>query len=247
MPQKKKKGALSPEDAAISMVLMNRNRDKNFVQRAYNNDTAPRLQTNKIPGYQNVPANMYSTELMSYDINPDGTGRVYPEIVQKPGDKGLTYLGGDKAWDYADSTGQYITTPNAKTADMLSEYGYKKATGVPTYKQGGQTMRVKILSTPKNTPLPANRINPFSTPDEYKYGGAITGPTAKFGNRRIDTYSDFLRQPLTGASIQSPYKSTGKTLPKEEKTNHKVGQMYDVSEEYAEKLRNLGYEFNVIE
>jgi hypothetical protein len=133
----KKVAALSPEDAAIAKVLMERNRGKNFVDRAYNNVTAPRLQTNTIPGYQNVDPRMYSTELMSYDINPDGTGRVYPEIVQRPGDNTLTYLGGDKAWDYADSTGQYITTPTGKIADMLSDKGYKKATGIPTYKEGG--------------------------------------------------------------------------------------------------------------
>lgn len=137
----KKVAALSPEDAAIATVLMERNRGKNFVDRAFNNETAPRLQTNTIPGYETISPQMYSTELMAYDVNPDGTARVYPEIVQKPGEKNLTYLGGDRAWNYADSTGEYIATPNAKIADMLSDKGYKKAAGIPTYAGGGMIKR----------------------------------------------------------------------------------------------------------
>lgn len=322
MPQKKKLNSIPPEDASISNYLMQKNRDKNFVQRAYNNNTAPRLQTNKIPGYGNKPSNMYSTELMSYD---PGSQRVYPEIVQRPGQKGLEYLGGDRAWDYADSTGEYIQMPpSEKIMKMFSDYGYKHAAGIPMYKiggtyhggpigkhqwelpsspntpgyedygsmyyipggyglyekprdyskeyagygnpanllsnqqdpvptyagprapvrgvkknnpdnfyagegstddysidkirqqykKGGQTMRVKITGVPKESTIPTNKVNPFSVPDEFKYGGALpsTGP---FGNnRRIDTYSDFLRQPMKGTTYQeSPYSHTGRELP----------------------------------
>lgn len=72
-------------------------------------------------------------------------------------------------------------------------------------------MKVKILNTPKESTLPTNRVNPFSVPDEFKYGGPLPD---KFGNRRIDTYSDFLRQPMKGTTYQeSPYSHTGKELP----------------------------------
>ena len=142
---------IAPEDAAIARVLMERNRGKNFVDRAFNNETAPRIQTNKLPGNDNegkpfssYDPKQYSTELMGYDSNtiknannyPDGSARVYPDIVQRPGEKGLTYLGGDKSYDYADSTGEYITTPTTHIADMLSDKGYKLATGIK-YKTGG--------------------------------------------------------------------------------------------------------------
>lgn len=130
--------SISLEDAAISKVLMERNRGKNFVDRAFSNDTAPRLQTNGIPGYQNMPDNQYSTELMAYDTNNDGTGRVYPEIVQRPGQQNLEYLGGDKAYNYANNTGEYIQTPSWKTADMFSSYGYKHASGTPIQQFGGR-------------------------------------------------------------------------------------------------------------
>ncbi len=75
-------------------------------------------------------------------------------------------------------------------------------------------MRVKITGLPKKSTIPDNRINPFSVPDQFKYGGALpaTGPIGN--NRRIDTYSDFLRQPMKGTTYQqSPYSHTGKQLP----------------------------------
>ncbi len=134
--------ALAPEDAAISKVLMERNRGKNFVDRAYDYQHQPSIQ---------IPGQLYrSTHLMSYDTNSDGTGRVYPEVVQRNGN--LQHLTGDNAWNYADSTGEYITTPSWKTADMLSNYGYKKATGIPTNQYGGtindNNMKKKGYSIP---------------------------------------------------------------------------------------------------
>ncbi len=72
-------------------------------------------------------------------------------------------------------------------------------------------MKIIIKSVPKNIAnLPQNRVNPFSVPEQFKYGGAIE--PEKFGNRRIDVYSDFLRQPTKDGGIQSPYASTGKQL-----------------------------------
>lgn len=199
MPQKKKLKTISPEDAAISNYLMQKNKDKNFVQRAYD----PNRQSIQVPGESGR-----STHLMAYD---PGSQRVYPEIVQQNGQ--LQYMPGDTAWNYADSTGEYISMPpSEKTMKMLSDYGYKHASGMPIYKKGGPTMKVKITGIPKKSAIPENRVNPFSVPDEFKYGGNLPGQ--KFGNRRIDTYSDFLRQPMKGITYQqSPYSATGKQLP----------------------------------
>ncbi len=76
-------------------------------------------------------------------------------------------------------------------------------------------MRVKITGIPKESTLPTNRVNPFSVPDEFKYGGNLPNQGGNpDSNRRIDTYSDFLRQPMKGTTYQqSPYAATGKQLP----------------------------------
>ena len=71
-----KGGAISPEDAAISKVLMERNRDKNFVDRAYEispidefgrpkKSIGPTIKTNTLPG-TDMEGRPYSTYPGSY-------------------------------------------------------------------------------------------------------------------------------------------------------------------------------------
>lgn len=77
-------------------------------------------------------------------------------------------------------------------------------------------MKVIIKGIPGKSAIPQNRINPFSVPDEFKYGGAKQGMGTQNNTpiRSIDVYSDYLRQPDgQNGYQQSPYKSTGKQLP----------------------------------
>jgi len=156
-------GALSPEDAAISKVLMERNRGKNFVDRAFSagniqkghidNGTKeddkyelPSLPNSSVAAYPSIrdPQNMggYQSHRMSYSTGEKyapgkyaGPYRVYPDIVQDKSGR-LKNLG-RKAEGYAEETGEYIEAPTQHAADALSNYGYKKATGIPTYANGG--------------------------------------------------------------------------------------------------------------
>lgn len=121
-----------PTYDAISSVLMNRNRGKNFVDRAYNYENSPILiDPEQFGGYR--------SHFMGYDVNGrTGASRVYPQVVQEGNPNGLRLLGEDEAWDYADNTGEYLEVPSARFADYLSNKGYKKATGMPTYESGGK-------------------------------------------------------------------------------------------------------------
>ena len=133
---------IDPGDAALIKVLMERNRGKNFVDRAFDYPYTPTLQTNTLPGFEQEPESERSSHLMAYDTLPTGEGRVYPTIVEIP-NQGLKYLGnGDDAWDYADRTGEYITTPTWHLADVMSDKGYKLAAGIPTYADGGNVWEI---------------------------------------------------------------------------------------------------------
>ena len=176
-----KGGAISPEDAAISKVLMERNRGKNFVDRAF---SAGNIQQGSYGegegpyGYHVLPQMQssvaaypvlkrpdgYQSHRMSWeygekqfddqyekpgikDLKPWGANQfqylVYPEVVQDKTGNLISFenkQGKDpegKGLKYAENTGQYISAPTAKIANMLSNKGYKKATGIPTYKNGG--------------------------------------------------------------------------------------------------------------
>lgn len=65
-----------------------------------------------------------STHLMSYD---PGSKRVYPEVVNE--NKKLVYKEGDKAYNYADKTKEYIEFPTAEKAKWFSS-NYKMGTNV---------------------------------------------------------------------------------------------------------------------
>ena len=179
-------GAVSPEDAAISNVLMNRNRGKNFVDRAYHagniqqgdsrrdlpNSTSPLAAYPRLDDPDNFGG--YQSHRMSYSTGeeyaPDkytGPYRVFPDIVQ---DKtGRLQNLGRGAEDYANRTGQYIEAPTQHIADMLSEYGYKKATGIPIHQQGGKvsTTGYKKDSVDRHEPflqIPSSNITMRGVP-----------------------------------------------------------------------------------
>ena len=102
----------------------NANMDKNFVQRMYNAN-APEMF---LPGSKKP-----STHFME-----SGDSRVYPTVVQRPGNKFLEWLNQnnpDGAMNYALDSGQYIQFPHDEQAQWYGQNGYKSGTGVVTGKK----------------------------------------------------------------------------------------------------------------
>jgi len=102
----------------------NANMGKNFVQRMYNAN-APEMF---LPGSKKP-----STHFME-----SGDGRVYPTVVQRPGNKFLEWLNQnnpDGAMNYALDSGQYIQFPHDEQAQWYGQNGYKSGTGVVTGKK----------------------------------------------------------------------------------------------------------------
>lgn len=106
---------------------LNANQNLNFVKRLRELNT-PSIQVPGLPGR--------STHLMSYD---PGTNRVFPEVVQQNGQ--LVRLQGDNAWDYADSTKEYIPFNTTEKAEWFANNGYKQGTGVLKRENGGELKR----------------------------------------------------------------------------------------------------------
>jgi len=103
--------------------ILSANKDLNFVQRLYEENT-PSIQ---LPG-EKFP----STHMMESADNI-----VYPTIIQKP-DGTLEYLG-DKAYDYAIQSGEYIKLDNERQATRFAK-SYKKGTDVlKEFAAGGAT------------------------------------------------------------------------------------------------------------
>jgi len=101
-----------------------------FVQRFYDQSKG----SMQIPGQPGR-----STHFMAYD---PGSRRVYPEVVNVNGK--LQYMPSDAGYNYADSTGQYITFPTAEQARWYASSkdntsGYKMGTDVlKGFESGGQ-------------------------------------------------------------------------------------------------------------
>jgi len=104
--------------------VMNANSSKNFIQRYLNPNQYPVI---------NNPDGSYSTHLMAYDKN-----RVYPTIVQDKSGKLINYGNNDNAWNYADTTGEYIQFPNEEQASWFAS----SKDNTSGYKMGKQKKQV---------------------------------------------------------------------------------------------------------
>ena len=94
--------------------ILNKNKDKEFVQRILSPDTSPFLDNED---------GSYSTHSMAYG-EADGKFFVYPTVVK--GEEGnLTRLKGREAWEHAMGTGETIEFDNEKDAEWFSK-NYKK-------------------------------------------------------------------------------------------------------------------------
>lgn len=82
--------------------VLNAHRDKDFVKRMLFKDKSPVMYD--LDGRE-------VTHLMSGQTDDKGV-HWYPTVVRKKGEKKLTTLSEDEAYDYAMKTGEYITFEN---------------------------------------------------------------------------------------------------------------------------------------
>jgi len=115
----------NPSYDAMSKVLMNRNKNLRWVQRAFDpNQTS----------VDNGDGTTSTHKMMSSDIE-DGKVLVYPSIIEKDGQ--LVQLTEDEAADYAFKNKTGIVLPNKQFAKYFENKGYKNASGMnKTYKNG---------------------------------------------------------------------------------------------------------------
>lgn len=147
---------VNPTYEALSKVLLNRNRNLNFVDRAINPESYPVIQNKD---------NTVSTHLMSYATDDNANAYVYPEIIYN--NNQLQHLSPDAAQDYAFDNNQYIKTQSPKLAEYFSSVGYKKKL------ENGATMKVKIKKVPKaqNGLTVENDQFSFLSPSFIELGG----------------------------------------------------------------------------
>jgi hypothetical protein len=116
MAKKKGNKANKLEGDIISKVIMNRNRDKDFVQRAYAVGEYPESNMFTAPGSE---FNSRSSHLMAYGTDDRGQTYMFPTILNE--------------------NNEAVKVPN-QYADYISSKGYKNATGMGTYQQGTQNI-----------------------------------------------------------------------------------------------------------
>lgn len=164
-----------PSLQALSDILLWKNRNKNFIDRAVNPGDKPSIQTNKLPGLQdqNIPDYVNSTHLMAHDLDRfSGKGRVYPMLVQKNPNEGLEYLNPVDAYSYADKSGEYVETPSHPLAEYFSKQGYKMASDNLYGTNYKQYMKQKDGGTIKNNKFMKIRPKYFNYEDLPVKGAA---------------------------------------------------------------------------
>jgi hypothetical protein len=129
-------GGVNPlEGDLISKVIMNRNKDKDFVQRAYALGDNPGTPMFNVPDNEQFGQNM--SHKMAWGEDDNGQSWMFPTILN-PNDEA-------------------IQVPN-QYADYISSKGYKNATGMNQYEDGGIYINAEL--TPKEI-------------EEYAKGGFI--------------------------------------------------------------------------
>jgi hypothetical protein len=119
-------GPINPlEGDLISKVIMNRNRDKDFVQRAYAVGDYPNSNMFTSPDPDNFGSTM--SHKMEYGEDDKGQTYMYPSVMNPKNED--------------------IKIPK-QYADYISSVGYKKATGMP-YAMGGRMNQAQQLNQGK--------------------------------------------------------------------------------------------------
>lgn len=171
--------------------VLNANQDKNFVQRYQHPNQFPVIDNNT---GNNTPFNNTNQNYSSHRMANSAT-RSYPTIFQMPNGKVENMGNGDKAWDYADSTKQFIDFKNSADADWFSSNGYKLGTqsNLPKY----VTPNKGTMRTPSFTKL--------------AFGGPIKGapvhdlPPDNRRIRNIDSLATAWHVPTTSIATQGLY------------------------------------------
>lgn len=148
-------GVNTLEGNMIANVLMNRNRDKDFVQRAY-----------AVGDYPNSPMfNLFSPEEFG--------SKMSHRMAWGEDDNGQTYM----FPTIMNSKNEAIKVPN-QYADYISSEGYKNATGIPLYGAGStvwtkQNTPTWIAGTPTPTATQNFRNDRSLNTDLYRIGDVI--------------------------------------------------------------------------
>ena len=111
-----------PKGYADSVMMANK--DLNFVKRYLMPDLYPKLQTNRLMGAEGMiaaPKEEMTTHWMSHDPK---TMRVFPQVAMINGK--LQDLG-ERAYDYANKTGEFIQFKTPEEAEWFAANGYKNA------------------------------------------------------------------------------------------------------------------------
>jgi hypothetical protein len=138
-----------PSMDAISKVLLYRNQDKNFMQRAAGFGNQNSIPTKSIHGQDPNSNNMSSLLMSSNDNFEENFHGVYPEIIQTAPSQ-LSYQPRQNK--------EYIETPTWDIADYFATKGYKRAAndmygmnykqgGSITLNAGGEQHRIYVKST----------------------------------------------------------------------------------------------------
>lgn len=159
------------ENELMSRVITERNKDKNFVQRALNPSAYPYIVNDD---------GSKTTHLMQYSTDNNGNAFVSPTVIQN--ELGLlSKLTPREAVQYGRKTGEEIQIPNAQLADYYSSNGLIK------HADGGQINN--NLSTKYNDYLnnnmkryaeggTLNQFNVGGTHEQNPNGGIPQGPNA---------------------------------------------------------------------
>jgi probable phosphoglycerate mutase len=188
---------------------LNANKNLDFVHRLYD----PSAGSIQVPGEHGR-----STHLMASDKT-----RVYPEVVNINGH--LQHLSGDNAWDYADSTKQYIDFKTPEQADWFASSrdntsGYKMGTNVLSkidHKTGKPKMQmggglpgaVGFTYTRTINPAPANGKYTKKTLASAQLGKNI--PTIEDSTRLYNSQmalNKFYENEMKAGRIKKDYEST---------------------------------------
>jgi len=102
-------------------LILQANKKKDFIKRILYKEKSPELSNSD---------GSYATHAMEYSTHDRGAV-VYPTVVRKKGDKHLTQLSSDDAYQYAMENNEFIELPDEKYAEWFSD-SYNK--GWPSQK-----------------------------------------------------------------------------------------------------------------
>lgn len=139
-------GPTRPDYAAMAKVVTNRNKDKNFVQRALNPDKYPHLTDDK---GNNV------THLMTWSDNGESMD-IYPTVVYDNGK--LKQLDDYEAFEYAMRNNERINIPISDFGDWYSQNGLIEH---KEFAKGGGLSRSKDYGS-KKKPYPSVKSGDFA-------------------------------------------------------------------------------------